>query len=177
MRAATIQACPPDLRGSECERLPPVQHRFAFARPLSTRRARVRRPFHPSRGEGPYRFPNDVRDRLAAALAGFKNRDAAWSLALFLARYWSMPGKVSGSFHIDRRALADRPGLDLSEARVRGAIKTLEAIGFLDRALTAPSSGYRETEDGLRRKPILFCFGGDYARAFMAANAALCGGP
>jgi hypothetical protein len=34
---------------------------------------------------------------VAAALAGFKNREAAWTLALFLARYWSMPGKVSGS--------------------------------------------------------------------------------
>ena len=38
---------------------------------------------------------------------------------------------------IDRRALADRPDLQLTEARVRGAIRTLEAVGFARRPHSA----------------------------------------
>ena len=50
MRAATIQACPTDLRGSECERLPPVQHRFVL-RPSARGAGPTRSPpFHPQRG-------------------------------------------------------------------------------------------------------------------------------
>jgi len=45
----------------------------------------------------------------------------------------------------------------------------LEEIGFLDRAM-ASGSRYKATEDGLRRKPILFMSGTDYAPAFIAAN-------
>ena len=69
----------------------------------------------------------------------FRNREAAFALATFLARFWSVPGRVGGSFPIDRRALADHEGLGLTEARVRGAIRTLEAVGYLERAI-APSA-------------------------------------
>ncbi|UVF22876.1 hypothetical protein HPT29_028405 (plasmid) [Microvirga terrae] len=147
-----------------------VQHVFPFARPLASKVRSVRRPFHPLRVSSPYKLPHDVRDLLAAALAPFRNRDAAFSLAVFLARFWSMPGRVAGSFPIDRRALADHSELVLTEARVRGAIKTLEAIGFLDRLIPAPGSQYKAVGEGLHRKPIFFVFGGDYARLFLAAN-------
>ena len=71
---------------------------------------------------------------------------------------------------LDRRALADRPDLGLTEDRIRGAIRTLEAVGFLDRAI-ASGSTHRKTGDGeLHRKPILFRLGADYAPAFIAAN-------
>jgi hypothetical protein len=103
-------------------------------------------------------------------LASFRNRDAAYALAVFLARFWSAPGRVVGSFTIDRRALADRDDLELTEARVRGAIRTLEAIGFLDRAIPAPGSRYQPTEDGLHRKPVFYVFGAEYGPAFIAAN-------
>jgi hypothetical protein len=43
------------------------------------------------------------------------------------------------------------------------------ALPFLDRAVTS-GSRYKPTEDGLRRKPILFQFGSDYAPMFLAAN-------
>jgi hypothetical protein len=111
-----------------------------------------------------------VRDRLTAALAPFKNRDAAFALAVFLARFWSVPGRVAGSFPIDRRALADHMGLELTEARVRGAIKALEAVGYLDRALAPSGSKYRATETGLHRKAVLYVFGAEYGPAFIAAN-------
>jgi hypothetical protein len=136
---------------------------------MQARARRVRRPFHPSQGEGPYRLPREVRDRLAAALAPFRNREAAFSLATFIARFWSAPGRIVEGFVIDRRELADREDLGLSEAKVRGAIRVLEEIGFLDRAISSGSK-YKTTEDGLRRKPIRFMFGAEYAPAFIKAN-------
>jgi hypothetical protein len=151
--------------------VPIVQQVFAFARPLAARIRSARRPFHPAQGRGPYRLPHDIADQLRESLASFRNRDAAFALAVFLARFWSMPGRVALPFPIDRRALADHAGLDLTEARVRGAIRTLEAVGFLDRAIPAPGSRYAVTPDGLHRKPILYVFGAEYAPAFIAANA------
>jgi hypothetical protein len=151
--------------------MPAVQHLLPFARPLAARVRSVRRPFHPgSRDPVSYRLPHDIRDRLAASLAPFRNREAAFVLAVFLARFWSVPGRLAGSFPIDRRALTDHPDLQLTEARVRGAIKTLEAVGFLERAIPAAGSAYKATADGLHRKPIMFVFGSDYAPAFIAAN-------
>jgi biotin operon repressor len=114
-------------------------------------------------------LPRDVQDRLATALAPFRNREAAFTLAVFLARFWSSPGRISEAFHIDRRALAEHGDLDLSEKQIRSAIRTLEEIGFLDRAVTS-GSRYKATEDGLRRKPIRFQFGSEYAPLFIAAN-------
>jgi hypothetical protein len=110
-----------------------------------------------------------VRDRLVVALAPYRNRDAAFALALFLARFWSMPGRVALPFPIDRRALAGHRELGLTEGRVRGAIRVLEEVGFLARFVTS-GSRYKPTEDGLRRKPIPFQFGSDYASLFIAAN-------
>jgi hypothetical protein len=87
--------------------MPAVQARLPLPMPLQARARRVRRPFHPSQGEGPYRLPNAVRDRLAVALAPYRNREAAYALAVFLARFWSVPGRIVEAFHIDRRALAE----------------------------------------------------------------------
>ena len=146
-----------------------VQHQLAFAQPLSSRVRSVRRPFRPSRGEGAYRLPHDVRDRLSAALAPFRNREAAFALARFLARFHSNPDRLLGGFMVDRRELADRPDLSLTEARVRRAIKALEEIGYLERGLTTGST-HKATEEGLRRKPIRFVFGSEYVPLFRAAN-------
>src|SRR3954454_5186582 len=137
-------------------------------RPSSTRRRSSRRPFAPSQG-GVYRLPHDVRDRLAAALAPFRNRDAAFALAAFLARFWSTPARLLSTFPIDRRELADHIALGLTEGRIRGAIRTLEEIGFLDRAV-ASGSTHKPTPDGLHRKPVLFMFGSDYGSLFIMAN-------
>jgi hypothetical protein len=111
-----------------------------------------------------------VKDRLTSALERFRNRESALALATFLGRFWSMPGRVALPFPIDRRALADHQDLGLTEGEVRGAIRVLERVGFLDRALTS-GSRYKATEHGLRRKPIPFTFGGEYAPLFIAANA------
>jgi hypothetical protein len=143
--------------------------RLPLGRPFRPRTRNVRRPFTPSFNDGPYRLPRDVHNRLASSLAPYRNRDAAFALATFLGRFWSTPSRIVDAFPIDRRELADRPDLGLSERRVRSAIRTLEEIGFLDRTL-ASGSRYRATEDGLRRKVILFVFGSEYAPAFIAAN-------
>ena len=129
----------------------------------------VRRAFKPAPAPGPYRLPHDVRDRLAAALTPYRNRDAAYDLAAFLGRFWSSPSRLTRTFVIDRRALANVSALDLTEARVRGAIRVLVEAGYLDRAATR-GSPYQPTPDGLRRKPVEFQFGTEYVPLFVAAN-------
>jgi hypothetical protein len=148
--------------------MPAVQLRLPLVRCAQRMRSN-RRPFHPSQGEGPYRLPRDVRDRLLSALVPFRNRDAAFALATFLGRFWSTPGRIVEAFHIDRRALANHGELDLTEKRIRSAIATLEEIGFIGRAVTSGSK-YKPTENGLHRKPIQFQFGSDYAPLFIVAN-------
>src|SRR4051812_48018631 len=86
----------------------------------------VRRPFTPSQPQGPYRLPHRVRDCLTSALTPYRNRDAALTLAVFIGRFWSIPSRVLTAFPIDRRELADRPDLGLTEAQVRGATRALE---------------------------------------------------
>jgi hypothetical protein len=140
-----------------------------FPRPAPTRSRSTRRPFTPASSVGPYRLPRDVRDHLVAALAPFRNRDAAFALATFLGRFWSTPNRLLTAFPIDRRELAGHAALGLTEARVRGAIRTLEDVGFLDRAV-ASGSTHKPTPEGLHRKPVLFMFGSDYGPLFSAAN-------
>jgi hypothetical protein len=123
----------------------------------------------PSLEPAMYRLPYDVRDCLTAATAAFRNAEAAVALATFLARFWSTPRRLGQSFPIDRRALANRVDLGLTEGRIRGAIRVLEAIGFLTRK-AAPGSSYRPTAGGLRRKAILYLFGTDYLSGFRKAN-------
>jgi len=131
----------------------------------------VRRPFTPSREVGPYRLPHDVRDRLGTALAHYRNRDGAFALAVFIGRFWSAPGRIEQAFPIDRRALANRPDLGLTEAKVRGAIRTLERVGFLDRVEPDQGSRYQCSDTGdLHRKPVCFRLGLAYRAAFEAAN-------
>jgi hypothetical protein len=115
-------------------------------------------------------LPRDVQDRLALALAPFRNREAAFTLATFLARFHSNPDRVLGVFAIDRRALVGHADLDLTEKRIRSAITTLEAVGFLDRAIPPSGSRYKATEDGLHRRPIQFTFGSEYGPLFIKAN-------
>ena len=138
--------------------------RSAPARPRSVRRA-----FKPAPAPGPYRLPHDIRDRLAAALTPYRNRDAAYDLATFLGRFWSSPARLTRTFVIDRRALAQVAALDLTEARVRGAIRALEEVGYIDRAVTR-GSPYQPTPEGLRRKPVEFQFGTDYVPLLVGAN-------
>src|SRR5687767_9541060 len=124
-----------------------VQPRLPLVLPQRARMRRVRRAFTPSQeGRGLYRLPHEIRDRLTADLSPYKNREAAFTLATFIARFWSVPERLIGTFPIDRRALADHPELRLTEAKVRGALRVLEEIGFLDRAIPPSGSKYKATE-------------------------------
>src|SRR5215213_5299500 len=100
-----------------------------------------------------YRLPASVRDRLASALAGRRNKDACLALATFIGRFWTAPRRLGLPFMLDRRALAPVEALGLTEARMRGAIRALEAAGYLERM---PSTGrtHQRTPDGLHRKPV-----------------------
>src|SRR4051794_23492258 len=91
------------------------------------------------------------------------------ALATFIARFWTAPRKLGLPFMLDRRALAPVEALGLTEARVRGAIRALEHVGFLERM---PASGrtHQATADGLHRKPVAFAFAATYRDAFSIAN-------
>ncbi|WP_157196595.1 hypothetical protein [Methylobacterium sp. 88A] len=141
-----------------------------MVKPLAVKPRRARGPWSPSPA-GPYTLPRDVLGRLVVALSSYRNRDAAMALAVFLARFWSSPKRLVLAFPIDRRALADHVELGLSEARVRGALKILQDVGFLDRDLVPAGSVHRATETGLHRKPVLWRFGSSFAKSFAKANA------
>src|SRR4051794_36681722 len=158
-------------QASPCAELPArmAHPLLPFPRPAPRRSRSNRRPFTPSLPAGPYRLPHDVRDHLVATLVPFRNRDAAFALATFLGRFWSAPNRLLTAFPIDRRELAGHAILGLTEARVRGAIRTLEEVGFLARTV-ASGSTHKPTPDGLHRKPVLFMFGAEYGPLFSAAN-------
>lgn len=121
--------------------------------------------------EPTYRLPRAIAARLDAAIDGRRNAAAVRVLAVWLGRMWSAPRRLLYAFPIDRRAIADRADLGLTEARVRGALAVLEEIGFLARYEPSPGKRYQRTEGGLHRRPILFRFGEEYAPAFAQANA------
>lgn len=124
-----------------------------------------------TQGGGGYRLPRTIDVRLAADVEGLRNAEAVRALALFLGRYHSSPTTLGRAFPVDRVALAAHGDLDLSEARVRGALAVLERVGFLER-IEAPGSAYRATEHGLRRRPVLWRIGAAFAVLFQKANTA-----
>jgi hypothetical protein len=137
----------------------------AGPRPVQDRESFARRTVHGSRWSGPYRMPMRVLELLQARLNGRKNRAAAHALAGFLARMNASPKRFGKAFPVDRRVLKDHSELDLTENQIKGAIRTLEEIGFLTRvAETGPA--YRITAQGPRRKPLQFAFGPDFAPRF-----------
>jgi hypothetical protein len=149
--------------------VPIVHHQHVLVLPRLRLRS-CRRPLHASPASGRYSLPHPVLDRLQAALAPAKNREAALVLAVFLARYWSAPARLGQAFPIDRRALCGHPELGLSEARVRGAVAALEEVGYLARIVPEPGRRYQPTADGLHRRPLVFHFGAEFEALFAAAN-------
>src|SRR5687768_5494554 len=131
---------------------------------------RSRRKFTPSGQSGPYRLPHAVEEQLQRLLTDFRNAETAYALAVFLGRFWSSPNRLDLPFPVDRRALADHRDLQLSEAKIRGAIKTLERINFLDRTVIGKGSKFRSKGSELHRKPITFQFGSEFQGLFAKAN-------
>src|SRR3954467_14696851 len=91
------------------------------------------------------------------------------ALVTFIGRFWTAPRKLGLPFILDRRALTPIEALGLTEARVRGAIRALERVGFLERM---PASGrtHQATPEGLHRKPVAFTFGPGYRDIFSIVN-------
>jgi hypothetical protein len=143
---------------------------FAVRKFEKSLQRRSRRKFIALGQNGPYRLPRAVQEQLEKSLTGSRNADTAYALAVFLGRFWSAPNRLDVPFPIDRRALADHRDLDLSEAKIRGAIKTLERVGFLDRAIAGKGSRFRLKGTELHRKPVLFQFGVEFREAFSRAN-------
>src|SRR5215211_7211064 len=151
------------------EPVPTTVHQHVLVLPRPRLRS-CRRPLHAAPASGRYRLPRPVLDKLQAALAPAKNREAALILAVFLARYWTSPARLGQAFQIDRRALVGHRDLPLTEARIRGAIRALEEVGYLERIVSEPGRRYQPTADGLHRRPLVFHFGAEFEALFAAAN-------
>jgi hypothetical protein len=91
-------------------------------------------------------------------------------LATFLGRFWSAPRRLGLPFPVDRRALVGHRDLDLTEARIRGAIRLLEEVGFLEREEPEPGRRYQPTVEGLHRRPLVYRFAPEYRALLTAAN-------
>ena len=149
--------------------MPIVHHQHVLVLPRPRLRS-CRRPLHAAPASGRYSLPRPILDRLQAALAPAKSRESALTLAVFVARFWSAPGRLGLPFPIDRRALCSHRDLPLTEARVRGAIAALEEVGFLARIVPEPGRRYQRTPEGLHRQPLVFHFGAEFESLFAAAN-------
>ena len=149
--------------------MPVVHHQHILVLPRPRLRS-CRRPLHVSPVSGRYSLPRPILDRLQAALAPAKNRESALTPAVFVARFWSAPGRLGLPFPIDRRALCGHRDLPLTEARIRGAIAVLEEIGFIEREEPEAGRRYQRKPEGLRRWPIAFLFGAEFEALFAAAN-------
>lgn len=128
--------------------------------------------FYPSDRCGTYRIPKRIFELLSIRLRGFKNREGAHKLAAFLARMNAAPIRFGQPFPVDRRALAINDTLGMNEYAIRGALKTLEAVGFIDRE-PEQASAYQRTfptlaqpKGGVKRRPIKFKFGLDFVALF-----------
>ncbi|RYD71515.1 MAG: hypothetical protein EOP84_24760 [Verrucomicrobiaceae bacterium] len=117
-------------------------------------------------------MPGKLFQLLEVRLRSFKNREAAHILAAFLARMNSGPSRYKYPFPVDRRALVGHPDLPLSEDRIRGALKSLEAVGYLDR-IPDPRGEYERIKPTpsmphkVKRRPIRFTFGADFLATFV----------
>ena len=153
----------------EGEPVPVVHHQHVFVLPRPRLRS-CQRPLHASPTSGRYRLPRPVLDRLLGEAAPLRNGEAVVLLATFVARFQTGPRCLGRSFPLDRRVLAAHPALGLSEARVRGALAALVALGFLEAEEAAPGRRYQRTVEGLHRRAVLYRVAPAYAELFTAAN-------
>lgn len=112
-------------------------------------RIRTEGRWHMRRRQGGYSFPRAVAERLEGCLKGFGNRDACAELARLLALAHRRAG---APFVACREALAGIIGH--TEDQVRGALKVLERIGFLDRV-----GGGEFDRERQKRRPVLWRLG------------------
>ncbi|WP_106335912.1 hypothetical protein [Alsobacter soli] len=102
----------------------------------------------PSSYSGGYRLPGLISERIRIMLASFKNKEAAFKLFVFLARFHTGWRSGMRRMTIDRRKLAGHPALKLTEDQIKGAIKTLRAAFLLEQIPYAEAYA-----DGLCRNP------------------------
>ena len=146
---------------------------FPRHRPALVQQRELRSAFHPPAARsGGYTLPkaaqvsaHDVAPRLPQSRGGVGAGGVPGTL---LERTW----RIELAFTVDRRALNEHGELGLSEARVRGALRTLDRVGYLDRELVKGSPYKpRGRMDEWRRKPILFVFGPDFREIFRKGHA------
>lgn len=137
---------------------------YTRSRPPARKRAWI-----PSSWSGGYRLPIRIADRLKADTGHLRNRDAVFTLFVFLARHNAGPKTIARGtktgFWIVREAIAQSEKVDLTEDQVRGAIQAMVKLGIIEPLLSREEM----RQPGRRANlPQLYRFTGDYAEMFKA---------
>ncbi len=128
-----------------------------------------KRAWVPSSWSGNFRLPIRIADRLKADTGHLRNRDAVFTLVVYLARHHAGPKTIARGtktgFWIVRAALAQSEKVDLTEDQIRGAIKAAIAVGIIEPLLSREEM----RQPGRRANlPQLYRFTSDYAEMFTA---------
>jgi hypothetical protein len=145
---------------------PPVSGSIFYSRSRPPARKRA---WIPSSWSGNFRLPIRIADRLKADSGHLRNRDAVFTLIVYLARHHAGPKTIARGtrtgFWIVREALAQSEKVNLTEDQVRGAIKAAIALGIIEPLLSPEEM----RQPGRRANlPQLYRFTGDYAEMFKA---------
>jgi hypothetical protein len=143
---------------------PPVSGSISYSRTPARKRTWI-----PSSWSGNFRLPIRIADRLKADTSHLRNRDAVFTLIVYLARHHAGPKTIARGiktgFWIVREALARSEKVNLTEDQVRGAIKATIALGIIEPLLSRTEM----RQPGRRANlPQLYRFTGDYAEMFKA---------
>jgi hypothetical protein len=126
-----------------------------------------KRAWVPSSWSGNFRLPIRIADRLKADTGHLRNRDAVFTLIVYLARHHAGPKTIARGtktgFWIVREALAQSEKVNLTEDQIRGAIKAAITAGIIEPLLSREEM----RQPGRRANlPQLYRFTGDYAEMF-----------
>lgn len=119
-----------------------------------------------SRYSGNYKLPARIGDDLESRLLARKNAAKAMRLAVFIARYHTGPRSNRASFVLVREKLMLNEDLCLTENQIRGAIKTLIEVGFLEKLGNPGYERCTRTRSGVKRRCANYRLGADFQSRF-----------
>ena len=122
--------------------------------------------FLPSPYCGDYKLARSVHRLLSVLLKGFKNGYASYKVAVWLAKMNAGPKRLKTTFPIVRMVLKNREDLGLTEDEIRGSIRTLLRVGYIEVVPHPAGDIYQQTDEGVRRLPIQYRFSGQFYQTF-----------
>lgn len=96
-----------------------------------------------------------------------KNASKAMRLAVFIARYHTGPRSNRASFVLVREKLISNGDLGLTENEIRGSIKALIDVGFIEKIGTPGYERCPRTTSGVKRRCANYRIGADFQAGFV----------